>query len=453
MTGPATRYARRGDEHIAYQVWGEGAPVAFIPTWFTHIEARWDFPPIARGLTKLGSVGRFMSFDKRGVGLSDPVPPDALPTLEEWADDLRCVVDDLGWERVSVVANGEGGYVGMLFAAMHPERVSSLVLSNTSACVLQRPDYPFGQPRQLFELAMDSAETGEAAEALASALSPSATRDPILRDWIWRYIRTSTGPRLQRAMLRMLVELDIRAILPNIHVPTLVVHRAGNNFCRVENGRYLAEHIADARYVEQPGDEHLWFLGDFDAWLAEIAAFVVGVRRRPEPERVLATIAVTDIVASTQRSRELGDAAWLDVLARHNEIVRAGVASGGGRELMATGDGFVAAFDGPHRAIQTALSLVDDLRGLGINVRVGVHTGECVLRDGKPEGIGMAIAARVGALAGADEVLVSSTVKELVAGSGLHFVDRGSHELKGLDEPWRLFAVAQTRATGGAAGP
>jgi class 3 adenylate cyclase len=439
---PETRYARSKDGDVAYQVVGE-APLdlVFIPSWLSNVEAMWEEPSLARFLHRLGTFSRLLCFDKRGSGVSDPVTPGAVPTLEQWMQDVRVVMDAAGSGRAVILGCAEGGPMAMLFAATHPDRTAALILFDTAARMLRDVDYPWGLPpdrvpRVLARL-RDDWGTGNVADVLA----PSMAGDARFRRWLGRYERLAIPPQAHIPMYASHFEWDLRPALPSIRVPTLVLHRTGNRYIRVGNGRYLAEHIPGAQYVELPGDDHLFFVGDTEAVLAEIETFVTGVRPTPELDRVLATVLFTDIVGSTERAAASGDRAWHALLDTHDAIVRRELERHRGREVKTTGDGFLATFDGPARAILCARDIRDGLRPLGLEIRAGLHTGECELLSDDVRGVAVHIAARVAASAAPGEVIVSGTVKDLVAGSGIRFVDRGAHALQGVPGAWRLFAV------------
>jgi pimeloyl-ACP methyl ester carboxylesterase/class 3 adenylate cyclase len=439
---PETRYAQSGDVHIAYQVVGEREPDLVLVAEFWHsIEAQWEEPALAAFLHGLSSFGRLISFDQRGTGISDSVPPNELPSLEQWLDDIGAVMDEAGSEQAVLLGLGGGGSLSMLFAATYPERTSGLVLVNSFPRLSQAPDYPWGRAPALEEEVMHVMRTGWGRGVLLDLVAPSKVGDESFRQWWARYQRLGTSPGMIVQVRQMLDELDVRDVLPSIRVPTLVLHRADNTFVRVEHGRYLAEHIPEARYVEVSGSDYFAFLGNTDVFLDEIGRFVKGVSRAPDADRVLATVLFTDIVGSTQRASDLGDRRWADLLGAHHAVVRSELGRFRGQEVDTAGDGFFATFDGPARAVRCALAVRDAVRPLDLEVRAGLHTGEVELADGATRGLAVHIGQRVLAEAGAGEVLVSSTVKDLVAGSGLAFSDRGLHALKGVPEEWRLFQV------------
>ncbi|MCB4822311.1 adenylate/guanylate cyclase domain-containing protein [Roseicella aerolata] len=437
MRAPETHYARSGDVRIAYQVFGNGPfDLVFVPGFISNIDHYWDHPGMAHTFSRLASFCRLITFDKRGTGLSDRVG--GLPTLEQRMDDLRAVMDAVGSERAALLGISEGGAMSMLFAATHPDRVRSLVLYGCYAHF-----HSWVLPPERFGPFLDAIDrdwgTGESLRAFA----PSAVADEWMRNWWARYERVSASPSAALALMRMNAEIDVRHVLPAIHVPTLVIHRTGDTRVSVEGGRYLAEHIAGARYRELPGEDHLLWVGDTDRAITEIEEFLTGAHSDADPERVLATVLFTDIVGSTQRAAELGDRRWRLLLAEHNGIARREIARFRGREVHSLGDGFLATFDGPARAVRCACAIAETVRtSLGIKVRGGVHTGEIELdrEESDVRGIAVHIAARIAALAGAGEVLVSGTVRDLVAGSGIRFRGCGSRTLKGVPGKVRLYA-------------
>jgi pimeloyl-ACP methyl ester carboxylesterase len=437
-----TRYATSEDgTSIAYQVRGEGPlNLVFVPGFVSHVELVWEEPAIARFLRRLASFSRLAIFDKRGQGLSDRLG--RPPTLEESMDDLRAVMDAAEFERAAVFGISEGGPMSALFAATHPDRVSSLVLYGTFARMLRAPDFEEG----VSERRLDSwAETVQAQWGGAVAVdlwAPSEQGSAEFERWWGRLLRQGTSPRGAIELMNLYRQIDIRAVLPAIEVPTLVLHRADDRLMPLRQGRYLARQIDGARLVELEGSDHLPTVGNQDALLDEVEEFLVGSRRAGAPERALATILFTDIVGSTETAARLGDRAWRDLLERHDATVRRELAVHRGHEVKTMGDGFLATFDGPARAIRCAWTIREDLRRSGVEVRSGIHTGEVDLIGDDVGGMAVNIGARVGALGGAGEVLVSSTVRELVVGSGIEFEERGAHELKGAPGEWRLYAVA-----------
>lgn len=439
---PEIRYATRGNVHIAHQVTGDGPlDLVLVSVWFSHLEARWEIPGFARLLHRLGSFSRVISFDKYGIGLSDPAPPGALPPLEEWMDDVRTVMDEVGVERAAIVGAADGGMMAALFAATFPQRVTSLVLANAGARISEAPDYPIGIPESVQDGLIALTEQGWGGPALALATNPSLAGDDAGQEVWARFLRLAASPATAADVLRMLFQLDVRAALPAIQAPTLVLHRVDNVVVSAENGRYLADHIDGARFVSLPGADYGLGFGDVDGLVDEVEEFLTGTRGGVDPDRMLATVLFTDIVGSTDRAVELGDHRWKELLEQHDLVVRRQLARYQGRLIKTTGDGLVATFDGPARAIRCALAIRDALRGLGIEIRAGLHTGEIEQRGEDIHGLGVHIAARVMALADAGAVLASRTVKDLVAGAGFVFTDAGSHTLKGVPEQWRLFVV------------
>jgi pimeloyl-ACP methyl ester carboxylesterase/class 3 adenylate cyclase len=444
MEPPETLYARSGDVHIAYQVLGdEPKDLVYVAEFWNSIEAQWEEPSFDRFLRRLASVGRLVCFDQRGTGISDPVALSELPTLEQWMDDVRAVMDAARSSHATLISSGGGGLMSMLFAATYPEQTDALILLNGFARLTEAPDYPWGTSRDFEDRVVWEMRHGWGRGILLETAAPTLAADASFRRWWARYQRLGASMGTILVMRRMLQQSDVRHVLPSIRVPTLIVHRKDNRLVDVGHGRYLAEHIPGARYVEVSGADYFPFVGDSDAILAEIEEFVTGVRRAPDPDRVLATVLFTDIVGSTERAVKIGDRRWRELLDAHHALVRAQLRRFRGREIDTAGDGFLATFDGPARAVRCAQAVRDGVRGLGLEVRAGLHTGEVELVDGGIGGIAVHIGARVSAVAGGGEVVVSSTVKDLVAGSGIAFEDRGEHELKGVPGRWRLHAVIE----------
>jgi pimeloyl-ACP methyl ester carboxylesterase len=447
---PETRYARSGELSIAYQVVGDGPiDLVYVPGFISHVEWAWEEPALARFLRRLASFSRLILFDKRGTGLSDRTA--GVPTLEERMDDIRAAMDDTGSERAVVFGASEGTMLSAAFAATYPERTAALILYGGMASYVRRPDYPWRPPAEqvrrtwVDEPARTIHRTWGTTEGIDEMLrwaAPSAADDEGLKRWLATFMRLGASPGAEIARRRMNLELDVRHVLPAIRVPTLVLHRTDDPDEHIEEGRYLAAHIPGARFVALPGGDHFAFVGDQDALLDEVEEFVTGARPDHEPDRVLATVLFTDIVGSTAHAVRLGDRRWRDLQERHHALVRRELARHRGREVDTAGDGFLATFDGPARAIRCALAIGREVRQLGLEVRAGLHTGECEFRGDRVSGIAVHTGARVAAMAGPSEVLVSSTVKDLVAGSGLQFEDRGAYALKGVPGEWRLFAVA-----------
>ena len=441
---PETRYARSGDVHIAYQVFGEGELDLVVVWGFTsHIELIWEHEPAARWLEGLGSFARVVMFDRRGNGLSDPVAD--IPTLETRMDDMRAVMDAAGVERGSLLGISEGASMCLLFAATHPDRCASLVLLGGMARSTEAPDYPWGHPAEaLIESAGELLAPHWGEGAVVDISAPSQANNAGTKAFWARMERTSITPGMINGLVQMFLDLDVRHVVSNVHVPTLLLHRRHDLLVNVRHGRWLAEHLPDARLVELPGNDHVAFYEHPEQWLAEIQEFLTGVRYEPEPDRVLATVLFTDIVDSTKTAAELGDKDWRTVLERHGATVRRALERFGGRAVKSTGDGFLATFDGPARGVRCARTILDESDGQGVLVRAGLHTGECELMGDDIGGMAVHIAARVSALAQANEVLVSRTVRDLTAGSGIEWSERGTHELKGVPDRWEIYAAAAT---------
>jgi pimeloyl-ACP methyl ester carboxylesterase/class 3 adenylate cyclase len=438
---PETRYARAADgAHIAYQVVGHGPPdLVFISGWFTHVDGRWELPAFARFLERLASFSRVLLFDQRGTGASDPLPSTEPEGLESWADDILTVMDAAGSQRAVLLGTIDGGPITMVFGATHPERVSGLVLADTTARALRAADYSIGIADEVADQVIASMEelwgVGDWWQ-----FSPS-TEDNSYRSWLARYQRMSGSPGRAAAMARMIAQLDVRHVLPTIQAPTLVLHRRDAPIITADQGRYLADRIPDARFVELSGDSLMLFFGDTEAALDEIEEFATGTRRGPDPDRFFATLLFTDIVESTMHAAQSGDYQWKQVLDQHEGVARRTVERFRGRLVSIHGDAVLAAFDGPGRAVRAACSMRDSIRDLAIDIRAGVHAGEIEMRGDDIAGIAVHLAQRVCSHAGPGEVLVSRTVVDLVAGSGIDFDDRGDHELKGVPGSWRLFTV------------
>lgn len=447
---PETHYARSGGVHIAYQVFGSGPRnVVFVPGWASHLEFSWEEPLFARFMERLGSFSRVVWFDKRGTGLSDRVS--GLPILEQRMDDLRAVMEAAKVPRATVFGVSEGGSMSALFAATYPEQVSGLILFGAFAKRVRSRDYPWAPTRREREAWIRRLEAGWGGDVELETLAPSMAHDAAFRKWFAAYGRLSVSPSAAVALAQMNTEIDIRKVLPSIHVPTLVLHRRDDRDVVVGNGRYLAEHISGAEWRPLPGADHVWWVGDADSILDEVEEFVTGERPVRAADRVLMTVLFTDIVGSTKRAKAVGDRKWAHLLARHDQLVRRELVRWGGREVKSTGDGFLATFEGPARGIRCALALSSAVRDLGLSVRAGLHTGECEVMGDDIGGIGVHLAARVASKASAGQVLVTSTVRDLVSGSGIGFQDRGRHALKGMSEPWRLYEVVRP-APGKAAG-
>lgn len=426
---------------IAYQVIGEGPrDLVYIPGFVSNVDVMWEDPIMARFLNRLASFARLIIFDKRGTGLSDGVPVDQLPTIEERMDDVRAVMDAVGSERASLLGHSEGGNMSTLFAATYPKRTDSLILVSTYAKRIPSPEYPW---------APDPAEREAEIEAMAlewgqpdnipNWLVPRRTEDPAFREWAARYFRHGASPTAAAHLMRINTQIDTTEILKVVRVPTLCIYRAKDQDVKIEEGRWIASQIPNARLVELPGDAH-FIAEDLIEVMHEVEHFVTGQLTKPESLRMLATVLFTDIVGSTRTMSSIGDSAWRDLLEKHHQAVRFQLERWEGSEVDTAGDGFFATFDGPARAVNAAHSIVEAVRDLGIDLRAGLHTGEVEIVDGKAAGTAVHIGARVSSLAEAGEVLVSRTVKDLVAGSGLRFEDRGTHTLKGIPDEWQVYA-------------
>ena len=447
--GPETRYALSGDVHIAYQVVGDGPfDLIFVPGFVTHAELQWRLPGMEDFLRTLGSFSRLIRFDKRGTGMSDPVS--GAPSLETRMDDVRAVMDAVGSRRAAFYGLSEGAAMSILFAATYPERTAALVVRSCSPRTMWAPDFPWGRREEVYRREVDQALRVFAARAEArEAVRALGMQNEDEVEAFIDYVRYGTSPGMLDALYRMNKEIDIRQVLPAVGVPTLVMHGSEDQIVPVEAGAYTAQHIRSARFIELRGVGHLALGASGAARIEhEIERFLTDVWQTggwedAEPDRMLATVLFTDIVESTAKAVELGDRHWRELLERHHMLVRRELLRFRGREIDTSGDGFFATFDGPARAIRCACAIADGMRELGLSIRAGLHTGECEVADGKVAGIAVHTGARVAAQADADEVLVSNTVKDLVAGSGIEFMDRGVHELKGIPGEWRLFAVDQ----------
>jgi class 3 adenylate cyclase len=444
---PETRYAKADDgAHIAFQVIGDGPPnVVLVVGAASHLEVVWDIPAFEHVFRRLASFSRLIRFDNRGTGLSDPLGLNEQPSLEGQAKDMLAVLDAAGTERADVVANSTSGPLAIFFAASYPNRTSSLVLDGCSARLARAPDYPWGIPTETLERSIDRHSRPSAVERGLeyglSFLAPSALKDPAFVAQWQRRARSSLSPGAVMRAAELWMLSDVRPVLTAVQAPTLVLYRRDDRYIRRPHAVYLAEHIAGAKLVELPGEDNLLFVGNSDADLDEIEEFLTGARHGPGTDRVLVTVLFSDIVGSTEHLAERGDRNWRDVLDAHDRIIRRQLERFRGREVNTTGDGFLATFDGPGRAIHCGCAMRDAVRALGIDIRVGLHTGEIEHRGDDIAGVAVHIAARVAHHAGAAEVVVSSTVKDLVAGSGIDFDDRGEHELKGVPGTWRLFSV------------
>jgi class 3 adenylate cyclase len=442
-SGRQTAYAQGDGASIAYQVVGDGPlDVVLVLGFATHLDLQWEMPTFASFCERISSFARLIIFDKRGTGLSDPVPE--VPTLEQRVDDVRAVMDAAECESAALFGISEGGPMSVLFAAVHPTRVNALVLYGAMGRTTEAPDYPWASPADA--LRQSAAEFiapywGQDARGTVELFAPSLAEDQQAVELVARLERSAASPAMVWQIFEMFLDIDVRAILPTVHVPALVLHRHGDRVVNRRAGRELASRIPGARYVELPGTDHLPWAGDAEPVLGEVQEFLTGTRSAPEPDRVLATVMFTDIIGSTELAAQLGDARWREMLAAHHQAVRRELERFGGREIKTLGDGFLATFNGPARAIRCGRAIAATAASLGLDVRIGLHCGEVEIIGDDIGGIAVHIAARIGALAQADEILVSSTVKDLVAGSGLQFHHRGAQTLKGLADRWQLFAA------------
>jgi class 3 adenylate cyclase len=439
---PQTLYARDGDAHLAYQVVADnGRDLLFIPTGTFPIDLLWDEPIVARQLRRLASFSRLIMTDLLGVGSSDAVPIHDRPAMQAWTDGLVAVLDAVGSERASVFGMAESALPVMLLAASHPQRVHSLVLWGPFARFLRADDYPCGMPEPVFTRYVDAFGDAFGTGAVADTLAPSWAGDAAKRRWWARNERLAGGPGYFKAVFDLYLRTDVRPALDSVQAPTLLLRRRDDQHVTGGHVRYLAERIPHARLVELEGDDHVWFAGESDRVLDEIESFVTGARAATPTNRVLSTVLFTDIVGSTERAEALGDEAWTAALDAHNEVVAKHVAGARGEIVKFTGDGALAIFDGPARAINCACAIRDAVQDLGLNIRAGLHTGEVEMIGRDVHGIAVHIAARIMALAGPAEVFVSGVIPPLVLGSRIAFDDRGSHALKGVRDPWPVLAV------------
>jgi len=439
---PDTMYARSGDVNIAYQVIGDGPlDLVFVMGWVSHLEYFWREPSFARFLLRLASFSRLILFDKRGTGLSDRVPINELPTLEQRMDDVRAVMDAVGSERAALCGVSEGGPMCSLFAATYPEKTLALVMIGTYAKRIRDDDYPWAPTPEHRQQFFDEMREQWGGPVGLEERAPSVADDPKFREWWATYLRMGASPGAALALTQMNAEIDVRQVLPSIRVPTLVIHRSEDQCLKVEEGRFVAQRIPGARYVELPGRDHLPFVGDQDGILDQVEEFLTGVRYPLEPDRVLATVLFTQIIGAKEHAQRMGSNDWEALIHRLRTHVHKEIEWFRGRDIDMIGNRPLAIFDGPARAIRCASAISEYASRLGINMRAGLHTGECDMVDGKVGGIAAEIGSQVAKKAAPDEVLVSSTVKDLVAGSGIRFEDRGAHQLAGIPGDWRLFAV------------
>src|SRR3989440_2243714 len=441
---PETHYALSSGNHIAYQV-AEGADrdILYVPRTTTPIDLLWDDPIVARGLRRLTTCGRLIMCDLRGWGASDSIDTARLPAMQAWMDDIAAVLDAAESEQATLVASSEAALPLMLFAATNPDRTTGLVLINAFARFLRTPETPFGMPPESAERYVELYRSISGRGPLVDYLAPTRSGEPAFRRWSTRCQRLGAGPGSAAAIYALFMRTDLSGVLPSIRVPTLVLHREGDQHVRHGHGKFLADRIPGAKLVKLPGADDEWFSGDIELLFDEIEQFVTGIRRARRTDRVLATILFTDIVGSTERAATLGDAAWKLVREAHDELLRSHIEGFGGQLIETTGDGALATFNGPARAIYCACGIRDAAESLGLSIRAGLHTGEIELMNGGIGGLAVHIGARVAALADADEVLVSSSVPPLVAGSSIRFIPRGIHKLKGGPDEWAVFGVSE----------
>lgn len=435
------RYAYSGDVAIAFRTLGNGPlTLVYVAGSFSNLEVMWEHPDYRRFCERLASFAQLVLFDKRGMGLSDRVE---IGTLEERMDDVRAVLDALGAEQAALLGVSEGGPMSILFAATYPQRTQALILCGAEVKEEITDDWPWGEmTRSQFEQSIATLPERWGKGASAVRFLAGSADPEFQRRWWARVQLQAAIPRVAIVFQRMAFDIDVRHVVPTIRTPTLIIHRVADKVCHVENARFLASHIAGARYVELPGDSHSPYAGGGDEIADEIREFFTGVREPEEPDRVLLTVLFTDIVGSTERARELGDRGWRELLDRHHAVVRHELGRFRGREINTTGDGFLAVFDGPARGIRCAHSIVAAVRSLGLEIRAGLHTGEVELANGDVRGIAVHVGARVAQLANPGEVIVSGTVKDLIAGSGIKLADRGTHVLKGVPGNWHVYSVA-----------
>jgi class 3 adenylate cyclase len=440
---PETNYARLGADRIAYQVVGDGPPDLVLTLGsFGHLDTAWEDPGSALFLRTLASFSRLIFFDRRGMGASDPLPPDPLPPWESYAEELAVILDEVGSERAAIMGAHDAGPTALFFAGTRPERTSALILGHTSARYVAAHDYPVGIPLEVAEALLAQIDQLWGTEAIVAMMVPSRAGDERFRRWFAKWLRTGASPRVVQVLLRAALEVDVRPILPLVQAPTLVLHRRDDQLLVVQHGRYLADHIPQAELVELPGTDPalMWQAPELALDLIEV--FLTGVRRAVEPTRVLATVLFSDIVGSTRQATRLGDRRWRELLNLHDELARRLVEEFHGKLVKTTGDGILATFDGPGRAIRCAAALRDELAAVGLQIRAGLHTGEVELRNGDIGGIAVHIAARIMGAAGPEEILTSGTVRDLVVGSSTALVERGTRPLRDVEGTWRLFALA-----------
>lgn len=439
---PPIKYTKNGNTSVAYQVVGDGPiDLVLVHGWVSHLELNWEEPSITRFFERLATFCRLILFDKRGTGMSDRVSESDLPTLEQRMEDVHAVLDAVGSRRAALMGISEGGPMCALFAATYPERTSALIMCGSYARWIRDEDCPWAMTREQHEAAAIAFERNWGTPIGFKTVAPTSSADERYRNWWARYLRMGASPSAGVTLYRMNYEIDIRGLLPTIRVPSLLLHRVGDRLISVEASRYMARHIAGAKLVELPGDDHLVYLGDSDTVLGEIQEFLTGVRTPPQQDTTLATVVFVDIVESTQKAASLGDARWQDLLAAFHGAARRALDRHRGRLIDTAGDGVFASFDGPARAIRCAGEIRTQAASLGLGTRAGVHTGECRIAGDKLAGIAVHIGARVAAAARPGQVLVTGTVRDLIAGSGLKLSDCGLHALKGVPGEWQLLEV------------
>ena len=440
---PTTRYAQSGDVNIAYQTVGGGPPdLVYVPGWVTNVEVMWEDPHLARFIRRLSTFARVITFDKRGIGLSDPVPLGELPGLDQRVEDLGAVLDAAGVKEATLFGHSEGGTTAIAYAARFPDRVERLILFGSYARRVRSEDYPWAPTHE--ERIAESRgyeESWDDPTRIAEFYVPSRAHDAAFIEWLGRWLRLSASPRAAAALNDASTLIDVTVELDKIRAPTLLIYRLEDRDVVIEEGRYIASKIPNSRLVEVHGADHYFYAGDTEPILQEIEEFVTGFRAEAQPERILATVLFTDIVDSTRLATSMGDQKWRDLMDRHNSLARDEFARWRGREIVTTGDGFLVIFDSPASAIQCATRLVDSVQSLGIEIRCGIHTGVLELMEDDVTGVAVNIGARIAALARPSEVFVSRTVKDLVAGTDIELEDRGIYELKGVEDNWRVFSV------------
>jgi pimeloyl-ACP methyl ester carboxylesterase len=440
---PTTRYTRSGELNIAYQVIGDGPlDIVYVPGWVSNLDYAWAFPRMVHVFERLSAFARLILFDKRGTGLSDRSV--GFPTLEQRMQDVQAVMDAVGSRRAALIGTSEGGNMCMLFAATYPERTAALVLNGCFAKGLWAEDYPWAKTREQVEEELAAIARDWGGPFDLSNAAPSLVDDKEARDWLAGFLRNSASPQDAVALSRWNTEIDVRDILSAIHVPTLVLHRTGDRWVKVDEGRFVADRIQGAKWVELPGDDHMIWAGDADRTLDEIEEFLTGVRPQPTSERVLLTVLFTDIVGSTSVAAKLGDQRWKELLQRHDDAVRMELRRFDGTEVNTTGDGFLAAFQGPTKAIQCAVAIRDRAAAMGLDIRAALHTGECQRCGNNLSGIAVHLASRLLDHAATGDVMVSRTVKDLVVGSGVAFEERGEANLRDVPGSWQLYAASVT---------